>query len=415
MKDPWLHKVCVALGWQGGTIHQVTAEIERLRAGEKFRQPALQQQPNGEANTAPHPALQGALFVYEAGPDGAAAVLIRGWAALDARLRDEVAGFEDGEALRDLDEWMNDGWGAPYRYSANFEDGHMVILRIHEDHAAATAQPWRITLRQAEHLVAFFGGHDAEVAVSREGAGQPPGLYAWCVDCPEEGSVYLGPTEVDDELADKGRPKAATAQALERGMQALMARLVALLDEDQFKDCEDIVRKAGVAAPVGGLHQAWAEGYAAANRDSRTFDAAHSHAVENGAMQYKAPPATLNPYPATGAAHAAEPAMSRAARDVLAERQRQITAEGWTPEHDDQHDAGDMAAAAACYALHADAGLILASQRTRPAHWPWDRKWWKPGPTRRMLEKAGALILAEMERLDRRANAGTGHGETETP
>ncbi len=32
MKDPWLHKVCVALGWQGGTIHQVIAEIERLRA-----------------------------------------------------------------------------------------------------------------------------------------------------------------------------------------------------------------------------------------------------------------------------------------------------------------------------------------------------------------------------------------------
>ena len=35
MKDPWLHKVCVALGWQGGTIHQVIAEIERLRVSEQ--------------------------------------------------------------------------------------------------------------------------------------------------------------------------------------------------------------------------------------------------------------------------------------------------------------------------------------------------------------------------------------------
>lgn len=34
MKNYWLNQVCVALGWQGGTIHQVIAEIERLRAVE---------------------------------------------------------------------------------------------------------------------------------------------------------------------------------------------------------------------------------------------------------------------------------------------------------------------------------------------------------------------------------------------
>lgn len=90
-----------------------------------------------------------------------------------------------------------------------------------------------------------------------------------------------------------------------------------------------------------------------------------------------------------------------AARDVLAERQRQISAEGWTPEHDDDHDTGQMAAAASCYALHAETGPHLASKRARPAHWPWSLKWWKPGATRRMLVKAGALILAEIERLDR--------------
>ncbi|HGM7247685.1 TPA: hypothetical protein ACKQE9_006505, partial [Pseudomonas aeruginosa] len=34
--------------------------------------------------------------------------------------------------------------------------------------------------------------------------------------------------------------------------------------------------------------------------------------------------------------------------DVQAERRRQITAEGWTPEHDDEHADGQMARAAAC-------------------------------------------------------------------
>ena len=41
--------------------------------------------------------------------------------------------------------------------------------------------------------------------------------------------------------------------------------------------------------------------------------------------------------------------MTHAARDVLAERQRQIEVEGWTPEHDDAHSLGQMASAALCY------------------------------------------------------------------
>jgi len=34
--------------------------------------------------------------------------------------------------------------------------------------------------------------------------------------------------------------------------------------------------------------------------------------------------------------------LTAAARDVLAERQRQIAVEGWTPEHDDRHDPGEL-------------------------------------------------------------------------
>lgn len=90
------------------------------------------------------------------------------------------------------------------------------------------------------------------------------------------------------------------------------------------------------------------------------------------------------------------PTQTSAARDVLAERQRQIEAEGWTPEHDDQHTDGSLAVAAACYAIADRDGRAEA-----PPFWPWDLDWWKPSDDRRMLVKAGALILAEIERLDR--------------
>ena len=105
--------------------------------------------------------------------------------------------------------------------------------------------------------------------------------------------------------------------------------------------------------------------------------------------------------------------MTQAAQDVLAERRRQIEAEGWTPEHDDEHDAGALALAAAAYALDAGDKSHPCSQGARggevPPFWPWmhrsgrrrEARWWKPSTPRRNLVKAGALILAEIERLDR--------------
>ncbi|EPU0252590.1 TPA: hypothetical protein ACGWVJ_006381 [Pseudomonas aeruginosa] len=88
--------------------------------------------------------------------------------------------------------------------------------------------------------------------------------------------------------------------------------------------------------------------------------------------------------------------------DVQAERRRQVEAEGWTPEHDDAHSHGEMARAAACYAL---AGSSAPNDGTAALlvslAWPWDEQWWKPTTTRRDLVKACALGLAEIERLDR--------------
>lgn len=94
--------------------------------------------------------------------------------------------------------------------------------------------------------------------------------------------------------------------------------------------------------------------------------------------------------------------MTQAAIDVLAERRRQLVDEVWTIKHDDNHTAGQLAGAAACYALTGAEhwGAPLAIEQ----FWPWLKSWWKPTNKRRNLVKAGALILAEIERLDRAAS-----------
>jgi hypothetical protein len=105
----------------------------------------------------------------------------------------------------------------------------------------------------------------------------------------------------------------------------------------------------------------------------------------------------------------AQTALTDAARDVLAERCRQVEAEGFTTARDDGYADGQLAQAGAAYALavadHTNHTINSgAAFYTRsPDIWPWSEKWWKPTSPRRALVKAGALILAEIERLDRRA------------
>jgi hypothetical protein len=78
---------------------------------------------------------------------------------------------------------------------------------------------------------------------------------------------------------------------------------------------------------------------------------------------------------------------------ITQERQRQIDAEGWTPEHDDHHRDGELVAAALVYADRADPPLV---------EWPWGELPAGLGVARiRDLTKAGALIAAEIDRLVR--------------
>ncbi len=97
---------------------------------------------------------------------------------------------------------------------------------------------------------------------------------------------------------------------------------------------------------------------------------------------------------------------SDALRDVAAERRRQIEAEGWTPEHDDQHSNNTMSIAAACYAL---AGTRI-DPRMVNVGWLWQETgwastWFKPKSRRNNLIRAAALLVAEIERLDRADSA----------
>lgn len=92
---------------------------------------------------------------------------------------------------------------------------------------------------------------------------------------------------------------------------------------------------------------------------------------------------------------------------IEAERKRQIEVEGWSRERDAQeYPGGQLLEAARCYFQHAAWKFVedidpLDGNDGTPANWPWHANWWKPTTIERDLEKAGALCLAEIDRLRR--------------
>jgi hypothetical protein len=100
----------------------------------------------------------------------------------------------------------------------------------------------------------------------------------------------------------------------------------------------------------------------------------------------------------------AEPVMSTSpgVDAIAAERRRQLVVEGWTVERDVKlYAGGQLARAAQSYAWAAAAVAATGLTPTEPPRWwPWRDHWWKPESQRRCLEKAGALIAAEIDRLD---------------
>jgi hypothetical protein len=95
---------------------------------------------------------------------------------------------------------------------------------------------------------------------------------------------------------------------------------------------------------------------------------------------------------------------TNAARDVLAERKRQIEKEGYDAAHDDEHAPQELADAAACYAIKTGSREWGLKGSQPPPYWPWEREAWNPKDQRRNLVRAGALILAAIEHIDRAAS-----------
>lgn len=83
---------------------------------------------------------------------------------------------------------------------------------------------------------------------------------------------------------------------------------------------------------------------------------------------------------------------------IAEERKRQIKVEKFTAEHDDSHQNNQLSILAMLYCCPPKYRPMMS-----PSNWfksiGWDFKWWKPGIRIRELQKAGALIAAEIDRI----------------
>ena len=92
---------------------------------------------------------------------------------------------------------------------------------------------------------------------------------------------------------------------------------------------------------------------------------------------------------------------------IAAERQRQVEVEGYRFAHDDQHDEGELAIAAACYAASsANSQLFIDNTGAGEGNamvdpWPFEKALDKRAKHNRLkkLAIAGALVCAEIDRL----------------
>lgn len=131
----------------------------------------------------------------------------------------------------------------------------------------------------------------------------------------------------------------------------------------------------------------------------------------------------------TAATHESQSEQSSGVELIAAERARQMQQEGWTPAHDDDHGDNELLRGAACYVWAARQAALPLGERmsfwdvTYPDQrgtrawpvpsWPWEACWWKPTTDSvRNLVKAGALIAAEIDRMQREHKAVVASTET---
>jgi hypothetical protein len=79
---------------------------------------------------------------------------------------------------------------------------------------------------------------------------------------------------------------------------------------------------------------------------------------------------------------------------IKEERERQISKEGYDKEHDEKNEKYNNLVFAAASYIMAEFDGDLAEKL-----WPWDMYYYKPKNYLRNLERAGALIAAEIDRI----------------
>lgn len=94
--------------------------------------------------------------------------------------------------------------------------------------------------------------------------------------------------------------------------------------------------------------------------------------------------------------------ISNAVLSVLQEREKQMNIKGYDVHNDDAYRHGELSLAASCYAL--DSGVKSGNV---PVNWPFEDRYWRASTRRRNLVKAAALIIAELESLDRKQTCKT--------
>jgi hypothetical protein len=82
--------------------------------------------------------------------------------------------------------------------------------------------------------------------------------------------------------------------------------------------------------------------------------------------------------------------------DVIGERRHQINDLGFSSQQDDGYVFDELTRAARAYIMVSNPG------EDQPSYWPWDRKFWNPKDRRENLVRAAALLIAEVERIDRK-------------